>query len=906
MAQAVTPIPTGTVTFLFTDIESSTERWDRAPDAMREAVRKHDAIIRAAIARRQGHVFKTMGDAFCAAFATPDAALGAAVDAQHALEATDFSTVEGLRVRMAVNAGIADEREGDYFGPALNRVARLLAIGHGGQILVSHDAASLVRSALPDGVKLSELGSHRLKGFAEAQSVYQVETAKLRADFPPLRSLGALTNNLPAEVSSFVGRSAERHEIARALDQRRLVTVVGPGGIGKTRISLQVAARESAHFADGVWFIELAQTSDGTAIPSLIAGALGESLPPGDDLTALCTLLRNKTLLLVLDNCEHVLEQTSSVASALLRAAPRLRILASSRQPLGISGEAVVRVQALPRADAALLFELRAQEADVHLTFSDEDAPAVVRIVERLDCIPLAIELAAARVRSLGVRKLEQRLAERFRVLVGGGRDAAQRQQTLRATIDWSYDLLDGPQRRMFRSAGTFAGSFTAQACAFVDQDGAFDEDAAFDALCSLEDQSLVVLDREGDATRFRLLESMRAYALERADEQGERATLAQRHLTFFRALAERAESDFLASGSDAAYVSAVAPEVNEVRSALSWALNGGDVEAGAALLTAIGRPWRRVGFSSEGISRVQAFIEAVPPSQTRLLARLWTELGWLAGSALHNAQAYEAATRGVVCARSSQDSATLAWSLAYFALVAARQRRFDEADAALGEARRLSESDGAAGQRLTELEITAFVAQLRGDLDVAAETYRKQLALLHSIGDEYAAANATISVAETEHARGNTSGAIELVRSLLPSASGLMGRESHAAALANLAGYLLALNQSLEARQAVRDAIDLLAERDPSSVWVIIALEHFALACALDGDVKRAARLEAYCDVAFAAVGFQRESTEQRTHLRLGALLRERLDAAALQQARAEGAALSPERAIEETLRSG
>ncbi|MBD5633952.1 MAG: adenylate/guanylate cyclase domain-containing protein, partial [Candidatus Eremiobacteraeota bacterium] len=453
-------LPSGTVTFAFTDIEGSTQRWERAPAAMHEALRRHDALVRTAIVEHGGHVFKTIGDAFCASFRRPEDALSAMLAAQRALAAADFADVDGLRVRAAVHTGTADERDGDYFGPVVNRVARLLATGHGGQVLVSGATAGLVRDALPPSMTLRDLGEHRLKDLSRPERVYQLAAPDLPLEFRPLRSLDAVSNNLPAAATSFVGREAEIAEITSLVHAHRLVTLVGSGGLGKTRTSLQVAANVADDFANGVWFVELAPLSNGDYVPSSIAQATGVTLnPEGDPVDNLADGLRAMHALLVFDNCEHVIEPVARIVAAILRKSPQIKILASSRQGLGVTGEMAYRLPTLGvpsdasistaaplRADEALrhaavaLFVERARAVDQRFSLADRDAPVVAEICRRLDGIPLAIELAAARVRILSSRQLRERLDERFRVLTGGARDVLPRQQTLRALIDWSYD----------------------------------------------------------------------------------------------------------------------------------------------------------------------------------------------------------------------------------------------------------------------------------------------------------------------------------------------------------------------------------------------------------------------------------------------------------------------------------
>ncbi len=430
-----TALPTGTVTFLFSDIEGSTQRWEQHRDAMKAAVARHEQLVKAAMQQHGGYVFKTMGDALCTAFATPPNALLAAVDSQRALAKEDFSTVDGLSVRMGLHTGYADERNSDYFGPAVNRVARLMSIGHGGQILLSDVTHELAHSDLPEGTKLVDLGSHRLKDLTEPEQVWQLSIEGLPSTFAALRSLDALPNNLPIQRTRFVGREHDIAEVKKLVSRDRLVTLVGSGGVGKTRIALQVGADLLDQHPDGLWVVDFAPIKDSELVSSVIAQVLGmpqqqgrrvdESIPPW---------LKRKNLLLIFDNCEHVLEALAGIVAAIIGTAQDVHIVNTSRQALGISGEQVFRVPSLdvphkltdltPGAvvgfGAVALFVDRAKLVDSSFTLTDDTAPIVAEICRRLDGIPLAIELAAARVKVLSIPNLAQRLNERFKILTGG------------------------------------------------------------------------------------------------------------------------------------------------------------------------------------------------------------------------------------------------------------------------------------------------------------------------------------------------------------------------------------------------------------------------------------------------------------------------------------------------------
>jgi predicted ATPase/class 3 adenylate cyclase len=535
-------LPSGTVTFLFTDIEGSTRLWERHPEAMRTALARHDALLRQAIESRGGHVFKTVGDAFCAVFSSAPDAARASLDAQRALHAADWDAVGAVRVRMALHTGEADERGGDYFGPALNRVARLLAIGHGGQVLVSSAAEAAIHGALSAEASLRDWGSHRLKDLQEPEHVYQLCAPDLPAEeFPPLRSLQAFANNLPVQATSFIGRERDIAEIQRLLSSARLLTLNGAGGVGKTRLALQAAADLLETYGDGVWLVELAPLADPDLVPQTVAFALGVREEPGRPFTqTLADYLRNKKLLLLLDNCEHLVDACARLADTLLRSCPDLQILATSREALGVPGERTYRLPSLGLPDPARLppmdvlaqfesvrlFRERAQLHQPAFAVTAANAPALAQVCHRLDGIPLAIELAAARVRSLPVEQIAARLDDRFRLLTGGSRTALPRQQTLRALMDWSYGLLTDGEKTLLRRVSVFSGGWTLEAAETVCAGDGVDDWEILDLLTRLVDKSLIVYEERDGEARYRLLETVRQYAQERLQESGERSAV--------------------------------------------------------------------------------------------------------------------------------------------------------------------------------------------------------------------------------------------------------------------------------------------------------------------------------------------------------------------------------------------
>ena len=891
--------PTGTVTFLFSDIEGSTVRWERDRKAMAAALARHDALLHRAMQARGAYVFKTIGDAFCAAFTTPLDAVAAALDAQRALAREDFSAVEGLRVRMALHAGSADERDGDYFGPTVNRVARLLAVGHGGQMLLSGACAELIQTELPPACGLRDLGEHRLKDLAQAERIHQLLAPDLIADFPPLRSLEHLSNNLPAQVSSFVGREAEIDEVTALIEQHRLVALVGSGGVGKTRLSLHVAADLIDEVSDGVWFVELAPLSKGEYIPRTVASALSITLPSeGDPVEHLARALKGKKMLLVFDNCEHLVESAAHVISSILHAAPKVKVLASSRQGLGVAGEATYHVSSLDLPTGVALFVERARAARATFSLTDENAPVIAEICRRLDGIPLAIELAAARVKMLGVKQLRDRLDERFRVLTGGGRDVLPRQQTLRALIDWSHDLLDERERVLFRRLGIFVSGFALEGAIAVGSDESLDELGVFDVLASLVDKSLVLAEPQRDAVRYRLLESTRAYAAEKLEDADERDLVTGRHLRYLRDhFGElRAEVDRTARRAD--FTAALRAELEDVRSALEGALARSQLIDGAELLANIYTLWHAIGLEAEGLAHCEAYLAGLPENQLRLRARLSCILAYFLNGCGHRVRALELATQAVELAQASGDASLLAMALHKYSTTATYLHRLDDADRALTQAEAIPGIS--AYLRSGLLEARAHLSLLRDDLGTAARIWEQLRKEYRSLGDTRAEHVVAFNLAEMEHTRGQTQRAIVIARETLAAVRTGPDPAFLAHILYNLAGYLVAADDLPGAIAAARESIGIHGAREPDHAHVALAIDDLALALALRGERARAATLEGYADTALRRRGFERQNDDQkRTHDRLASLLRDELAPDDLARLTAEGATLTPEAAI-------
>ena len=512
--------PGGAVTFLFTDVEGSTKLWEGHPAEMRVALEAHDAILRGRIERHGGFVFSTAGDAFAAAFESPADAIMAASGAQKDLFDRAWPDHASIRVRMGVHTGEAQQRDNDYFGPTLNRAARLMSAAHGGQTVLSAATRSLI-----DDVTVRDLGAHRLKDLSETEQVWQLLVDGLSTEFPALRTLNAMPTNLPVSLASFIGREDDIDALMTALEKNRLVTMTGVGGVGKSRLSLQVAADASHHYPQGVWFVELAPVRIGDAVPYQFLETLRLDAEPGrTPIETVAHAVGDGAVLLVVDNCEHVLDQASSAIGELLGACPNLRILASSRRALGLAGEQVRPIHPLgvtgSGSAATELFLDRASAArgDVDLT---DRLDVIAEICARLDGVPLAIELAAARTRSMSPEDLAGRLDERFRILKGSrSGDGDERHTTLLATIEWSHDLLDDDQKLLFERLAVFAGSFTLTAAEQICADEELDEFDVVDLIDGLVEHSLLIADTSGGTTRFRMLETIREFAGQQLGDQ--------------------------------------------------------------------------------------------------------------------------------------------------------------------------------------------------------------------------------------------------------------------------------------------------------------------------------------------------------------------------------------------------
>ena len=725
----------------------------------------------------------------------------------------------------------------------------------------------------------------------------------------------ASRSNLAEPLTSFVGRERDLIEIKRLLAGKRLITIVGSGGIGKTRLAMQVAAEVMGAYRDGVWFVDLATVGGATLVPAAVAQALHvQERAAHSLLAAIGQHVRALQQLLILDNCEHVLGACVELVDALRRASPKTTILATSREPIGAPGEQIYLVQplSLPEPDASvdlmqrseavqlLVDRVREQLPDFQLTA--DRAPAIAELCIHLDGIPLALELAAARARSLSVEQINGRLVHRFHLLTAGARAARPRQRTLRATLDWSFDLLDDDERMVLRRLAVFPGSFTVDAACGVVPDAAVDEFAVIDRLSQLVARSLLIADTSASATRYRLLETMRAYAQEKLDEAGEADVVARRHAEYLCTAFASAPRDFLQL-SDARLREIYLPQIHQVRAALDWSFGPrGDAAIGIRLAGASGPLWGTLGLFGEGARRIELTLTRIRPDTPESdQALLWRQLGRIVDET--PARALPAFERAAELYRGINDPLGLAHTLAQLGRVLAHLGKFDAGEAALDEANSLLANIELPWLRGLYLFNRAFLENLRGDFAFARQHYEQSHELFLQAGDEYTAIAVQGNLANICWALDDVDAAEALFRRQVASirASPMRTKRLLGWSLANLAGVLTERGNLDEALAAGREGLPLLL--DDGSAWVFV--DSFALRAALTGRHRDAARLAGYHDDVFARHGRKHHAIDARTSERLLSLLHERLAADELERLRAEGTQLTESEACSLALAS-
>ena len=761
-----------TVTLVFTDIEGSTVLLERLGDGYATLIADHHAIVDGAAGRHGGRRIDAAGDGLFYSFTTARGAMTACVEAQRELGAHSWPDDADVRVRMGIHTGEPLSAKTGYVGIDVHRAARICAAGHGGQILVSQAARSLIGTGLPDDVGLTDLGLHHLRGIEGPERLFQVVAPGLETDFPPVRSLDTTPNNLPRQLSSFVGRDQEIEDAERRLGESTMLTLTGPGGVGKTRLALEIAAHLLSSFPDGVWLVELAPLTEDQLVDDAIASALRIKQRPGADIpTTIIESMEERRMLLILDNCEHLIEPVVAITHQIMRRCPEVQVLATSREALGMPGESLMAVpsmslpstdgqaaaETLQESDAVRLFVDRARTVLPSFELTDAVAAPVVQICRRLDGIPLAVELAASRIRSLPPAQIAARLDDRFRLLTGGSRTALPRHRTLRAAMDWSFDLLTEPEQVLFPRLAVFAGSFSIEAAEAVCSDDVVDSQDVVDLLAHLVDRSLLVTDEATGEARYRMLETIRDYAQERLADSGQARATFSRHRDWFVDLVERARSAFFSGPIQAEWVERLAADQDNLRAAIRWSHddpNGADTELGLA--SGLWRFWEVRGDLAEG----SAWLE-------QALSRLGGEVSVRRASALTGAGVL-AAQRGDYASAASFHEASLllnrelgrahavAAACSNLASVASEQGDLERARALYAEgiqlAREAGDEQGAAFTQINLADLTARI----GDEAEADRLYAETIGVFERFGDQWGVAHASTRLAVAARRRGD------------------------------------------------------------------------------------------------------------------------------------------------------
>ena len=751
-------LPTGTVTLLLADVEGSTRLWETQPDAMKAAVARLDRTLADAVAAHRGvrPVEQGEGDSFVIAFARAADAVGCALDLQRA-------PLAPIKLRIGLHTGDIQLRdEGNYIGPTINRTSRLRDLAHGGQTVLSGATEPLVVDQLPPDVSLTDLGTHALRDLPRPERVVQLCHPDLHNDFPPLRTANAVAaERLPVQLTSFVGRQAEMKGIREALADNRLVTLTGAGGAGKTRLAVQVAAEVATDFADGVWYVDLAPITDPEVVPVTVARALGLLDQPGEPtIDLLRRSIRDRRMLMLLDNCEHLLDASADLITGLLSGCPALTLLTTSREPIGVAGEVSWRVPSLSLTDEAIeLFADRARRTKPDFRVTAANADTVTEICRRLDGLPLAIELAAARVRALSPTELLTSLHDTFRLLTGGARTAVRRQQTLRASVDWSHALLSEPEQALFRRLAVFYGGFDIDAAQAV---GGGERYQVLDQLTLLVDKSLVIADDSPHGTRYRLLETVRQYAQEKLHESREGNDVRIRHRDHYTAMAAllgaQADSDHQRR------IEQAETELDNLRAAFAWSRESSDTELAMALASALLPLWLSRGLMQEGRNWLVAVLtdadnENVEASAERAKASVVRVV-------LESFRAMtvdlDDAERTLAAARELGDPALVARALTACGLRAADDR--ESSVAYFAEAAALARDSGDSWWLGQTLALESMYALLFGEpvaIPVAAE---EALRIADSIGDKFVSRQCRYILGWAQVLRGElTEGLIQL-----------------------------------------------------------------------------------------------------------------------------------------------
>jgi predicted ATPase/class 3 adenylate cyclase/DNA-binding CsgD family transcriptional regulator len=830
-------LPTGTVTLLLADVEGSTQLWDSRPAEMTAAIANLDRTLAGLVSIHQGvrPVEQGEGDSFVIAFSRASNAVSCALALQRA-------PLAPLRLRIAVHTGEVQLRdENNYVGPAINRTARLRELAHGGQTVLSGTTSDLVADVLPDDAWLTELGTHVLRDLPRPERIAQLCHPDLCNDFPALRMRETVVaQHLPVQLTSFVGRSTEMVDVRGILAEHRLVTLTGAGGVGKTRLAVQVAGTVAGGYADGTWYVDLAPITEPDLVAVTAARALGLPDQPGRSAeNSLLQFIGGRHMLLVLDNCEHLLDASAALTTTLMGGCPRLTVLATSREQIGMAGEVTWRVPSLSLADDAVrLFSDRAGHARPGFSINDDNAAAVAEICRRLDGMPLAIELAAARVRALSPQEILGGLQDRFRLLTGGSRTAVRRQQTLRASVDWSHALLTEPERILFRRLAVFMGGFDLDGCQKVVCDKDLAPHQVLDVLALLVDKSLVSAETVEGPTRYRLLETIRQYAQEKLSESAEAAAIRNHHRDHYTAMA--AALDAPPNTGLELLLDQAETEIDNLRAAFAWSRENSDADGALRLAASLQLLWMTRGLIKEGSDWLDLALADAATAEAEvtpaLMARALADKAFVDN--MRDTKSLPRAQRSLAIARELDDPALLARALT----TCGRVGWFD-ADLAreyLTEAAELAHAIGNRWRQSQILYCQAFTAIMgTGDLDTALAAGREGHNLAGEIGDQLHSMGCRWCLNGAQWVLGDVAGAEEQFRDLMTEADAAHALIWQVNARSSLCRVLAHRGQADTARVIALEALDGAADIGRYMEGVVYA--ELAVAALAGGDVDAA-----------------------------------------------------------------
>ena len=862
MGNARADLPTGTVTFIFTDVVGSTAMWESDPAAARAAMVRHDTLVSDAVASCGGLLVRPRGegDSHFAVFNEARAAMAAALRIAQTGRTEPWPTTHPVEVRMAVHTGWADLRDGDYYGAEVNRCARLRGLAHPGQILVSGATAALVRRALPPEGSLVDLGWHRLRDVAALEQVFQLTHPDLPASFPHFAGTDSNTQ-VPSALTSFVGRTAETAEVKRLLALGRLLTLTGSGGVGKSRLAFQVAADLLAEYPDDAFIIDLAPLSNPALVPQHVLSALGVPEEPGrNQIETLVSHLTGRRLLLLLDGCEHLLSACAAIAETILLSCPHVRILATSREPLGIGGEMTWRVPSLSvpdavavrdthdveRYDSVRLFIDRALQSKPDFAINETNVGAVVQVCRRLDGIPLALELAAVRVKVLSCEQIAERLDDRFRLLTSGARNALPRHQTLRATVDWSYELLEERERTLFVQLSVFQGGFTIEAAEEVCSGPHCATGDVLDELARLVDKSLVLVEERAGRARYRLLETLRQYGMERMAMAGEGDELHRRLLRWALAQAERAEPE-LKGPDQGAFLDFLEEEHDNLRAALTWAFDHLDAADGLRLSVLLSRFWLVRGYLSEGrhwLGLALAVDARLPPLDRAKALVAASTLAWHQGDYAGVGPFAEEALR---LSRASGDNVGVAEALCRLGELATMTGEHEQARSLFEQSRAAWDESGAMRGVIQSLNVPLHdlgtIVLEDGDYDRAQSLFEEALAIAKEHGNTTDVVFHLSGLGHVAKRRGDHEAARALYEESSAIAKGLGYKRMAAFTLQYMADLAFTSGDLARTASLYREALGYFGPaRD--RLGIARCLEGLAKVAALTGQFERTSRL--------------------------------------------------------------